>query len=464
MRRAALLVAIALVLAASCDRSGDDRSAQPTDPTGPDPSVGADTTCSEAAREGRPGPLELADATRAQRLDEPLRGMFGHAAAVGDVDGDGWLDLFVGTFADRPDERYRHRGAEGPAPDRLLLGGPDGFTAAPGFSEQRTRTSAAVFADLDGDGDLDIVVSRNLSDERTGAPTGIFRNDGDGFEFVALPLEDFGGRGVAVLDHDGDGRLDLVIAEDRFAGGSTVLLRNEGDLRFTDATRAAGLPVGMPGLAVVAADLSGDGHTDLFVTDANRLFVGDGDGRFREADSSVFDWERHGDEDLVAGADTADLNRDGRLDLVVGHHFNSTVDDGRRVPVRVYLNRGTSAGSPRFDDVTGESGLPPLPTKAPHVEVADLDNDGWPDLVTTASADSGRRPAIFMNTGVREGVPRFESPTGIGSELYWITGSVADFDRDGRLDVFVVDHAPERPSLLLRNGGATGHLAHDGCR
>ena len=99
---------------------------------------------------------------------------------------------------------------------------------------------------------------------------------------------------------------------------------------------------------------------------SNRLFVAEGD-RFVEADTAVFQWDTFGDEDIIAGVDIADIDLDGRMDLVVGHHYNSTVDFDTEVAVRLYLNASDGSGV-RFIDVTETAGLVPLPTKAPHVE------------------------------------------------------------------------------------------------
>ena len=110
-----------------------------------------------------------------------------------------------------------------------------------------------------------------------------------------------------------------------------------------------------------------------------------------------------------------------------------------------------------LEDVTEEAGLVALPTKAPHVEVADLDNDGWPDILTTASAGDGTLPAVFRSTGVEDGMPRFEAPTGLGSPQYWVTGPTADVDRDGRLDMLLVEWEPALPSLLMLNRSGSGH-------
>ena len=302
--------------------------------------------------------IAFSDTTEAMGLVQPLVGMHGHAAVWGDFNSDLQPDLFMGTFADREEEAYQLRGAAGPSPDRLLLYGQGTFGLSEDLPEMFTRTSGGAAADLDADGDLDLVVSRNFDDDTPDAPpTQVLRNDGG----VMVPVDDsglptqFGGRSVAVVDYDGDGQQDLFIAEDRFSGGSSVLLRNVGGLRFEDATAAAGIPTGVHGLGVAVADLTGDRFQDIFVSGSNRLFVATGESGFREvADaSSVFAWQYYGEEDDVAGVSVGDVNRDGTLDLLVGQHFNSTVDDGNEVPVRLYLNRGVDdAGNPVFEDVT----------------------------------------------------------------------------------------------------------------
>ena len=416
-------------------------------------SVGSELTCWTAGSHGGEGPVVFADVTGDMGMIEPLLGMYGHAAIWSDVDGDGRPDLYVGTFADRDDERYRHRGSEGRSPDRLLINRPDGFNADESLPDMYARSSGGVAVDLDNDGDLDVVVSRNVRRDRSAVPTQVLENvDG-----ALVPVEDsgipdgLGGRSVGVLDYDDDGLYDLFITEDRYTGGSSVLLRNEGGLRFRDVTSEAGIPEGVHGLGVAVADFDGDGYADIFVAGSNRLFLSDGPGRFTEADSGVFQWEPHGDEDDVAGASVADVNRDGLLDLAVGHHYNSTVDDGRLVSVRLYLNQGDG----EFRDITEEAGLTPLPTKAPHVELNDFDNDGWPDLLTSASAGEG--PALFTHQGLVDGIPRFSTPEGLGDPQYWVAAPTADYDRDGRLDVFLLEWEPSLPSLLLRNETGAGN-------
>ena len=393
--------------------------------------------------------LSFVDRTEESGLAAADAGMRAHAIAAGDVDGDGWTDVFLGTFADRPDDDYAHRGADGPSPDRLLRGGPDGFTLDESFPGQLGRTSGAAMADLDGDGDLDLVVSRNVGDgERSDAPSEVLRNDDGAFTQASVLDQRRGGRAVGTLDYDGDGLEDIVLVEDRWSGGSTAVFHNDGDLAFSEVTSDVGLPPSLAGLGLGIGDFDMDGHDDFFVGGDNRLFMWR-DGGFVEAPSEQFQWETFGDEDDVAHVAVADVQGDGRPDLVVGQHYNSTLDFGQQVPVRLYLNEGLEDGWPRFGDVTEQAGLVGLPTKAPRVLVDDLNGDGWMDIVTTASAGDGSTAAVFWGAAPEGGVPRFTSPEGLGAAQYWIDAVVLDADQDRVPDLFLVEWEPQLGSRLL---------------
>lgn len=477
----ALLLASAVVVAA-CDSAGSEtistvEAGPGTPPTvggQPDP-VGASSTTgvgptgtgdglvcwSAAAATGTTG-ITFSDVTEAVGLHSPLIGMHAHAAAWGDLNDDGAVDLFVGTFADRSPEKYQERGAVAAAPDRVLLAQDAGFIDGE-LPEAYGRTSGAVFVDLDSDGDLDLVLSRNVKESPRGGiaagtlPTAVYENVAGGLverqESGIDPA--LGGRSVGVLDYDGDRRYDLFIVEDRYQGGSSRLYRNMGDFQFEDVTAEAGLLMDIHGLGVATADVDGDGDVDLFVAGSNQLFVA-AEGGFRAANSAVFAWPPVGAEDDVAGAAFGDVDRDGRPDLVIGHHFGSTLNGGPPAPVRLFLNRTVDVNQPAFVEVTEGAGLTALPTKAPHVEIVDFDNDGWPDILTSASAGDGATPAIFRNEGAGGGSIHFEAPEGIGAPQYWVTAPTADYDRDGRLDVMLVEWEPALPSILLRNESESG--------
>ncbi|MBB4662998.1 CRTAC1 family protein [Conexibacter arvalis] len=449
-----------------------------------------------AAAQAARAPIALSETTTATGLWDPLLGMYGHAALAGDVNGDGWTDLVVGTFGDRPDVDYMARNSPGRAPDRLLLGGPDGFRADPSFPTFTARTTGGAIVDLDGDGDNDIVLSRNGVDRANdpfgaySTPSMILRNDGGRFTVAQELFARRTMRHVGVLDYDGDGDLDLFFVNDRYYGrDSSVLLRNDGDLRFTDVTAAAGLPTsGLTGLAVSAADLTGDGLPDLLVSGsrrsepasagilesgAARIFVNRGGGSFAETDASAFHFRTLSTSDESGGIAVGDLNRDGRPDLVLGQHIagtpasSSILAEGESI--RVYLHEGLGPdGGPRYREISGEIGLGLIHTRAPHVELVDVDNDGWLDIVAATSVGDGTRPAIFRGRGVSGGLPRFENPAGLAPEerttppehsgwealgmyRYWGTGTTLDYDRDGRVDVFLAEWFPDLPSRLLRN-------------
>jgi len=408
-----------------------------------------------AARAGEPV-LRFEDAAAAAGLAGPLRGMMAHAAACGDVDGDGDLDLYVGTFCDRPPEAYK--GADGPVPNVLLVNENGRFrpTEAPALRFQ-ARTSGAVFVDLDNDGDLDLYVSNNSKAKGLRVANRLFENLGGGRfrdvsdESTACPV--LGGRSVGVLDFDGDGLLDLLVTLDGWTGGGTRLFRNRGGLAFEDATARAGLPPKLVGLGVVTPDLTGDGRPDIFVSQSNRLFLSQADGTYREGGSEALQYKPINREAVPAGVACGDVNRDGRLDLVI-------VDHAQPARTHLFLNEGLDGGVPRFREARAEAGLAydfpewtpeHLHLKHAHVQVADVDLDGRPDIVVAATWDAGGTPQPFICRNLGGSPPRFDVPPVERATAYFPCGPVADVDRDGRLDVCLVSWFPEIPTRLMMN-------------
>jgi hypothetical protein len=431
-------------------------------------------------------PFVFRDAGEEAGLFPHLTAIRGHAAGWGDVDGDGWLDLYVGTFF------------EGAGKPNLFLRNSKGKFQLDGQEQLRVRgrASAALFADLDNDGDLDLYVSNMPQPAKGLAPCSLFRNDGNGkFTDIskdngACPAE-FGGRSATVLDFDGDGLLDLLVGEDPIAGyngsktTSSRLFRNKGSLQFEDVSQAVGLPKDIPGLGVAAGDVNGDGWPDFFLAArgaGNRLFLNDGKGKFAEAPGTrkVFDWSatqpKPKGDDTSCGVCFGDVNRDGRPDIVIGHHYQRPWLE----PVfnRLYLNRGVKDGQLVFEEITEAAAFQRLPMKAPHVEIQDFDNDGWPDIYASMVKFAGGTPCplIWKNLGVKDGLPRFREdalavndfPTAQDKAvtksgtlfdkaikekkvIYMAPGPSGDYDNDGRLDLFLPNWWVESPSLLLRN-------------
>jgi hypothetical protein len=402
--------------------------------------------------DGAPGPITFDDATEEFGLVQPLIGMHGHVAAFGEVNGDGEADLVVGTFGDREPEVYQVRGADGPNTDQLLVSDP--LEAASGWSDELGRTSGAAFADFDNDGDDDLLLVRHAGrDGDFDVPTRLFENDGGTLVAHSEPLPaDFRGRTPAVADYDGDGLLDVYVSEDSSGETGGLLLRNVGGLEFEDVTAGSGLE-GVFALSAVAGAIDAVLLPDLATS--TRVFINRGEMRFDDATPTGFLPEPIGEEDDPAGVAIGDLNRDGVPDLVVGQHYRATVEFDSEVPVRVFLGTGDETITSILRDATEEVGMAPLPTLAPHVAIADVDNDGWPDIVTTASAADGNAPAVYRNTG--EDPLRFEISEGLGSDQYWIGGPVTDIDHDGRLDLFAVEWEPSLPSILFQNSGDSGH-------
>lgn len=442
-------------------------------------------------------PFVFRDVAEATGLLPAAKGIMGHGAGWGDVNGDGWADLYIGTF------HY-----ESTQPNLLFLNHQGQFTLADQPQVRiSTRATGVVFADLDNDGDLDLYVGSmpvkadNRLAQRTGhafAGCSLFRNEGQG-EFTnisegngACP-EAFGGRSATVLDFNGDGLLDILVGEDPLPGyngsptKSSRLFKNLGDLKFEDVSRQAGLPAEAAGLGVAAADVNRDGWPDIFLasTLGNYLLLNDGQGRFRESPGAknVFAWPDAKGDDMVCGVAIADVNGDARPDIVLGQHYSSPWQKG--VANRLYVHRGTDNGVPRFEDVTEQAGLVPLPMKGPHVEIQDFDNDGRPDIYTSIVKfkDGQPHPVIFQNLGNRDhGLMLFREyalsvndfPTAEDKAIkrsgtmfekviterkiiYSAPGPTCDFDRDGRLDILIANWWAEAPSLLLKNETPSGN-------
>jgi hypothetical protein len=387
--------------------------------------------------------------------------------AVFDFDNDGLLDIFFANGAEVPSLRKT-----GPKFWNRLYRNAGNWqfedvTEAQGVQGEGFAMGAAA-ADFDGDGRIDLFVpgvQRNL----------LYRNTEGGFVEVARKAgirDEAWSVAGAWLDYDADGFLDLFVVNyldwkpepERYCGDRSKgirvychpreyrglpnrLYRNCGNGTFEDVSERAGISrhIGK-GMSAAIIDADGDGWPDIFVTNdthANFLFRNLGNGRFEEAALQLgVGLNEEGNPISSMGVDARDYDNDGLPDLIV------TALTGENFP----LFRNTGKGG--FTDTTYPSGLGITAARRSGwgVAMADLNNDGWKDIITANSHvtdnverlrnERYREPnTIFLNRG-----GSFASVQEIGPAAAHRGLVTADLDNDGRLDV-VITVLGEQPEL-----------------
>ena len=327
--------------------------------------------------------------------------------SIGDVDGDGKLDLLL------------IKGRHWPGMSRVLLGDGQGhFAAGYDLTGARYRSYSGNLVDLDGDGALDVILSNDTPD-----PKVILLNDGKGHFRLAEPFGQpaWGTRNVAVADLDGDRQPDIVVAN-RANRATQYICLNRGKGRF-DAS-CTGF-ADYSATTITPVDINGDGSIDLVVPHRDGgqsyVYLNEGSANFSTARRVPFGPPNAS----VRMAAVSDLDGDGVLDIAV-------IDDQRRA-VEVYY--GTRAGGfgPGIPVTTGKA--------TPYaLAIADLNRDGHPDLLAGfVEAPS----AAFFGEGVKG---RFTRVT-FGDSRGAVYGfAVADLDGDGNLDIAAA--RSEAPSMV----------------
>jgi len=333
--------------------------------------------------------------------------------AFADVDGDDDLDLVV-SFTSDALRLYRNDAG------RFAEAGADS-----GLPETGPEVRGLSWGDFDGDGDPDLYAG--VSGE-PGDPSGnrLYRNDGNGaFTEVAQPL------GVALVaadsrqaswvDYDNDGDLDLFSAQ---RASRNRLFRNDGG-EFTDVSEAAGLDDPRRSVGACWFDMDEDGDLDLFLAnqeaDKDAFYRNDG-GVFTDVAREL---GMHQPERTLAeggvGCTVGDFDNDGRLDL-----FVATYGD-----LLLYRNLGGG----KFREMAAEAGVR-RHLHAVGASWGDADNDGWLDLFVTAYEGTRSRSLLFMNHAGRfvEVLDEGSALTAADHGVQW-----ADFDRDGDLDLSLTE-------------------------
>jgi len=287
------------------------------------------------------------------------------------------------------------------------------------------------------------------------------------------------GCGAAFFDYDQDDWLDIFLVNgsrlEGFPKGHEPvchLFKNNRDGTFTDVTQKAGLARSGWGQACCVGDYNNDGWNDLFVTyyGQNALFRNNGNGTFTDVTKEAgllqdrLRWN--------SGCAFLDYDKDGRLDLFVGNYIdldlkttpapedaNCTykgitvacgppgLEGGKNL---LYHNNGDGT----FRDVSEKAGMwGTLGTYALSCAVADLDQDGWPDIYvandsTSATLYANQKDGTFKDQAIEAGVaysPDGKPQAGMGVSL-------GDYNRDGLLDIVKTNFAGDTDSLYMNLG------------
>jgi len=304
------------------------------------------------------------------------------------------------------------------------------------------------------------------------------------FEYYGGPsahahMTEVNGGGVAILDFDHDGTLDLFLVNgSRFnqpaseVGETSRLFRATGNMKYSDVTQISGMESYGFGMGTCAGDFDNDGFVDLFVAcyGRNRLWQNDGDGTFTE----VTDSAGAGDNTWGTSAAFADLDNDGLLDLYVVNYVEwspadepSTLaeDSEIRTVCSPMTRPGQSdllmrnQGDGRFQNIGSEAGINVADTgKGLALSVADFNCDGLLDIYVVNDTTKNflfknNANMSFDEIAVTAGV----AVSGDGTQGSGMGAANADFDGNGYLDLCVSNFGNQANDLYA-NLGSTGFI------
>ncbi len=340
-------------------------------------------------------------------FDAKLIPTMGSGVALADFDGDGHLDVLLVQQV-KSGNAYRKAGRTQKLKDcaRLYKNRGDGtfedVTASSGIRACGWGISA-LWADLDNDGHVDLVIG-NAGEEDT-----VWKNNGNGtftkIEKTGLPKTGFT-VGMTAFDANGDGIPDLYIGHyldtdpdresaasglgfktpDEYPGQDNVLLAGKGDLTFFDVTGKTGTKdPGSKTIGVAAFDYDGDGWTDLYVANdqwRNTLFHNEGYGRYRDvSDETGTGYPQDGGTAFGRrtrsgmGLAVADLDGDNRPDLFVTNYANE--------PNTLLRNVGGATFEEADRAAFGGDADPSIPLSGWGTVAFDYDDDGKEELAVS---------------------------------------------------------------------------------
>jgi len=380
-------------------------------------------------------------------------GYFPLSLLVGEVNGDGRPDLLVANFC--RDSFCATNGTVG-----VLTGNGDGtFQAARAYQSGWSAADSLAVGDVNGDGQLDLVATHLTADSSgaTSGTVGVLLGNHDGTFQTAETYDSagFGTDSVALGDVNGDGKPDLVVAnscgtDPLCANGSVQVLIGNGDGTFqTAASYSSG---GYFAYTVAVADVNGDGKPDLLVANncAQRpcfgtdgivsVLLGNGDGSFQAP--VTYDSGAPG----TVSAVVADVNGDGKVDLLVANGCADT--NCSTGGVGVLLGNGDGTFQPA--KIYGSGGSNTI-----SLALGDMDGDGKPDLVVKnrcgdINCFTNGTVGVLLGNGDGSFQAAITTP---GSDTNGAPSQIvlADFNGDGKLDLA----SGSGNLLLLGNGDGT---------
>ena len=435
--RGLLLVALGTMLSGCGGGGGGGGSVVPPPPTTPPVSAGGGERFDFSEMGGVAG-LVGGTGFHAELDAQYVAG----GLAAEDYDGDGDIDLYVHGKGSWPNKLFRNRGD----------GTYDEVAESVGLAIFH-RGSGPTFADVDGDGDLDLFVGGISGD-----PFYLMRNDGAHFRDVSeesgIVLHTSNTLSATFADHDQDGDLDLFLSHwnSRTLRDTETLWRNRGDGTFESYSVQSGIARQLFNtrddpftqltidftLTPNLSDIDGDGDLDLLMTGdfgTSQVFLNDGDGTFTRVTDRAVITDEYG-----MGAAVGDYDNDGDMDWFVTSINGETLDGSfRGNGNRLYRNNGAGV----FEDATQEAGVGEGYWGWGSC-FADFDNDGHLDLFHTNGwhlpgfeADPllfyhADGDGTFTEKAVELGLS--ESDQGRGVACF-------DADRDGDLDIALTNNS-----------------------
>jgi len=364
----------------------------------------------------------------------PFVGVKESDIAFADVDGDNDMDVLISG-----------ENSSNTAISELYLNNGAGvFSLDTAASFIGVERSSVAFEDVDGDNDVDLLLAGDAN--AIGRVARLYINDGSGsFTFVSMPFTAVRWADIAFSDVDGDNDQDVVISGRNGTTGTTRLYTNDGNGIFTYKQTVFGSGPSRYGAwlgSIAFADIDGDNDDDLFVTGRDYLadeiadlYTNDGSGNFSLVNGSTLTGVG------TSSSDVADVDNDNDLDIII-----TGQDENLSRVADLYSNDGNgnfvlNVGSP-FVGV-GFSGA----------RFADIDGDLDPDLLLAGGTVSSLPfTGLYSNNGSGSFIP---SPNQTIDSVRFASLEFADIDADLDQDVLITGHTA--------SGGRISHLyANDG--